>query len=271
MSKIRQYLDGDFTPLHSVDDEELMKDFENRTFEGATLETDEIVMHFGGVQALTGASLRVEPGNIISLIGPNGAGKTTLFNVITGFLKPTSGKVYFNGKDITGLSIPARSKLGIARTFQKLEAFNTLSAKDNILVAAEKNARRFSNPIKLEVEALMDSVGLSEYADITVGTLPTGIGRRVELARALATRPNILLLDEPSSGLNESETEEMAQLLSRLAKQGLSILLVEHDMNFVMSVSEFIYVLDFGAIIAQDVPNSIQSNTQVRAAYLGKH
>lgn len=270
MGKIMQYLNGDFAPLHSISDEEAMKNFENRQFEGSVLETQEVVMHFGGVQALTGTSLKVESGRITSLIGPNGAGKTTLFNVITGFLKPTSGRIFLDGKDITEKSITARSKLGIARTFQKLEAFNTLSARDNILVAAERHARRSLTPTKLEVEALMESVGLSQYADITVGTLPTGIARRVELARALATHPNIVLLDEPSSGLNETETEEMSQLLKKLSQQGLSVLLVEHDMSFVMGVSEFIYVLDFGAIIAEGTPEHIQSSPQVRAAYLGE-
>lgn len=270
MQKIIQYLNGDFTPLHTnVNIEAAIAEFNNRQIEGASLETEDVIMHFGGVQALTGASIKVEPGRLTSLIGPNGAGKTTLFNVITGFLNPTEGRVLLNGKDITKKSIVTRSNLGIARTFQKLEAFNSLSARDNILVAAEKHRGRAKVSTKIEVDALMEAVGLSEFANITVGTLPTGIARRVELARALATHPSILLLDEPSSGLNEQETEEMAQLLTLLTKQGLSILLVEHDMSFVMGVSEFIYVLDFGSVIAQDIPESIQTNEHVRAAYLG--
>ena len=269
MGKLKQYLMGDFASLSSESQASYTKKYENRIIEGSTLETEEIIMHFGGLQALVETSIKVEPGKITSLIGPNGAGKTTLFNVITGFLTPTSGRVIMNGENITNKSIIARSKLGIARTFQKLEAFNTLSARDNILVAAEKYRHRSQIPTKLEVDALIENIGLSDFADITVGTLPTGIARRVELARALATHPSILLLDEPSSGLNETETEEMAQLLTRLAKQGLSILLVEHDMSFVMSVSEFIYVLDFGSIIAQDIPEQIQNDPKVRTAYLG--
>ncbi len=271
LNRFIQSINGDFTPLVFQKDLDAMANFDDRQFDGSTLETTDVKMYFGGVKALDGASIKVEPGKLTSLIGPNGAGKTTLFNVITGFLKPTAGQVFLEGREITREPIRARSKMGIARTFQKLEAFNTLSTRDNILVAGEKHNTRTETPTKLEVDALMEDVGLAEYSDITVGTLPTGIARRVELARALATHPRILLLDEPSSGLNESETEEMAQLLSKLTKQGLSILLVEHDMSFVMSVSDFIYVLDFGKIIAQDIPEKIQNDPKVRAAYLGAH
>ncbi len=250
------------------------------SIKGSTLVAQDVVMNFGGVHALTGASITVEPGKITSLIGPNGAGKTTLFNVVGGFLTPTSGRIYLDEIDITNKSPSKRSRMGIARTFQKLEAFNTLSARDNILVAMEARRRRdikdllnteILNPGRKEekVRELLSQVGLEDVADITVGTLPTGTARLVELARALASEPSILLLDEPSSGLNESETEEMAQLLRKLSGQGLTVLLVEHDMSFVMGVSEFIYVLDFGSIIAQDVPEKIQNNPEVRMAYLG--
>ena len=260
---------------------------------GSKLEARNVVMNFGGVQALTGTSIEVAPGKITSLIGPNGAGKTTLFNIVGGFQTPTSGKVFLNDIDITTKSASKRSRMGIARTFQKLEAFNTLSTRDNVLVAAEMLRQRDIDPklaakdvghthllsrniaksqqIQEDVNTLIEEVGLSDVADITVATLPTGTARLVELARALATKPTILMLDEPSSGLDERETEEMADLLTRLVKQGLTVLLVEHDMSFVMGVSEFIYVLDFGTIIAQDIPDNIQANPQVRAAYLGSH
>ena len=240
----------------------------------ALLEAEQVVMRFGGVVALDNASVDVDPGLVTGLIGPNGAGKTTLFNVVTGLLPPTSGTVKFDGVDITRAGVSRRSQMGIARTFQKLEAFNTLSAFDNVRVAVEKNHRAKWKHQRVNDVAheMLGKVGLDDVADVTVGTLPTGSARLVELARALACRPRVLLLDEPSSGLNEEETSSIGQLLLELVADkdnDLAVLLVEHDMSFVMGVCARIHVLDFGKIIAVGTPIEVQGNEAVRAAYLG--
>jgi branched-chain amino acid transport system ATP-binding protein len=237
----------------------------------ALLSAEHVVVQFGGLRALSDANVDVDPGRVTGLIGPNGAGKTTLFNVITGLQPPTTGRVRFDGKDITGRSPFKRARLGIARTFQKLEAFNSLSALDNVLVAAETRKRWDKSGFdpRKEAYALLDRCGIADVANFMVGTLPTGTARLVELARALATNPRVLLLDEPSSGLNEEETEEMARLLRLLVADGLAVLLVEHDMAFVMGTCEFIYVLDFGQIIATGSPTEVQADPAVQAAYLG--
>jgi branched-chain amino acid transport system ATP-binding protein len=236
----------------------------------ALLSADDVVVRFGGLRALSETNLEVEEGRVTGLIGPNGAGKTTCFNVITGLQEPTSGRVRFDGKDITDKSPFRRARMGIARTFQKLEAFSSLSARDNVLVAAEQRRAwdRSINP-KAVTEEILEKVGISDVADFMVGTLPTGTARLVELARALAAGPRALLLDEPSSGLNEEETEEMAKLLRILVQDGLAVLLVEHDMSFVMGLCQFIYVLDFGKIIATGTPAEVQADAAVQAAYLG--
>jgi branched-chain amino acid transport system ATP-binding protein len=235
------------------------------------LSAENIVVQFGGLRALNDADVHVEPGSVTGLIGPNGAGKTTLFNVITGLQPPTLGRVLLEGKDITGKSPYKRARLGIARTFQKLEAFSNLSAFDNVLVAAETRRKWDKSKFDPRTEALslLDRVGIAEVANFMVGTLPTGTARLVELARALATNPRVLLLDEPSSGLNEDETKDMASLLRRLVQDGLGVLLVEHDMAFVMSTCEYIHVLDFGTIIATGTPTEVQADPAVQAAYLG--
>lgn len=235
------------------------------------LETQDVVVRFGVLQAVSKASIKVETGQVTGLIGPNGAGKTTCFNVITGLQEATSGKVMFDGKDITNRSPFKRARMGISRTFQKLEVFGSLSARENILVAAEQ--RRAWDKSGFDPTAVCDeileSTGLTSVSEFMVGTLPTGTARLVELARALASNPKVLLLDEPSSGLNEEETEGMARLLRRLVAQGLAVLLVEHDMSFVMGTCEYIHVLDFGSIIATGTPLEIQANPHVQAAYLG--
>ena len=235
------------------------------------LSAEAIVVRFGGLTALSDATVEVEPGRVTGLIGPNGAGKTTLFNVVTGLQEPTSGRVVFDGVDITGRSPFRRARMGIARTFQKLEAFGSLSARDNVLVAAEQRKAwdRSSYDAGAVADELLERVGIADVARFMVGTLPTGTARRVELARALATGPRVLLLDEPSSGLNEDETEAIAALLRELAADGLAVLLVEHDMSFVMGTCELIHVLDFGRIIAIGPPAEIQRNPAVQAAYLG--
>jgi branched-chain amino acid transport system ATP-binding protein len=235
------------------------------------LTTDDIVVRFGVLQAVSNASIEVRSGFITGLIGPNGAGKTTLFNVITGLQEPTQGKVAIEGVDITNKSPFRRARLGIARTFQKLEAFSSLSARENVLVAAEQ--RRSWDKSKFDpgkvADEMLERVGIGDVADFMVGTLPTGTARLVELARALALDPKVLLLDEASSGLTEEETDEVAVMLRSLADDGLGILLVEHDMSFVMGTCEYIYVLDFGRIIAQGAPAEVQADPNVQAAYLG--
>lgn len=237
----------------------------------AILETRDVVVRFGVLNAVSHASIEVVEGRVTGLIGPNGAGKTTCFNVITGLQEPTSGKVFFEGKDITSKNPYKRARMGIARTFQKLEVFGSLSARENILVAAEQRKtwdRSGFDPNKV-CDEILAKVGLTDVSEFMVGTLPTGTARLVELARALASNPRVLLLDEPSSGLNEEETEEMASLLRKFVDDGLAVLLVEHDMSFVMGTCEFIHVLDFGTIIATGTPAEVQANPVVQAAYLG--
>ena len=235
------------------------------------LSTQDVVVRFGVLQAVSRASIDVVEGRVTGLIGPNGAGKTTCFNVITGLQEATSGKVFFEGKDITRKSPFKRARMGIARTFQKLEVFGSLSARENILVAAEqrKTWDRSGFDPKNVCDEILRKVGLTDVSEFMVGTLPTGTARLVELARALALNPRVLLLDEPSSGLNEDETEEMASLLRTFVDEGLAVLLVEHDMSFVMGTCEYINVLDFGTIIATGTPAEIQANPVVQAAYLG--
>jgi branched-chain amino acid transport system ATP-binding protein len=237
----------------------------------ALLSAENVSVRFGGVVALSDTSLEVDPGLVTGLIGPNGAGKTTLFNVITGLQDPTAGRVVLDGVDITDKSPYRRARMGIGRTFQKLEAFGSLSAKENVLVAAElcKTWDRSRGRAGTIADEMLARVGISDVADYMVGTLPTGTARLVELARALATNPRALLLDEPSSGLNEDETQEIAVLLRTLVSDGLAVLLVEHDMSFVMGTCELIYVLDFGQIIAVGPPAEIQADPRVQTAYLG--
>lgn len=233
------------------------------------LEAVDISVRFGGLDALTSASVTAVPGRVNGLIGPNGAGKTTLFNVICGLQNPTSGRVVLADRDVTRTGVHRRARLGLARTFQRLEAFNSLSARDNLLVAAELNSRAGRDPSR-RVDEILERIGLGDVADITVGTLPTGTARLVELGRALATQPRVLLLDEASSGLTEDETDAVAVLLGRIAREDrLAILLVEHDMRFVMRLCSEIFVLDFGHVIARGTPAQVQANAAVRAAYLG--
>ena len=230
------------------------------------LETKEIMVRFGGVMALGGVDVAVPIGQVTGLIGPNGAGKTTLFNVISGIQTPTSGSVTIDTQDVTRIAPHRRARLGLARTFQRLELFSSLSVRDNVRVAAE--LARIPD-VRQWVGAVLQRVGLTELAEQTAGDLPTGSARLVEIARALATKPRLLLLDEPASGLNESETDHLGLLLRSLASEGLGVLLVEHDVGLVMRVCDSIYVLDLGLIIAHGTPEEIKHNPQVLTAYLG--
>jgi branched-chain amino acid transport system ATP-binding protein len=236
------------------------------------LQTDAVSVRFGGVSALSDVTLGADAGLVTGLIGPNGAGKTTLFNVITGLQAPTGGRVSIDGKDVTAAGTHRRARLGVARTFQRLEVFGSLTARENVLVAAEikrRWSRDGSNP-KAVTEELLDRVGIRAVANQQVDSLSTGLARLVELARALATRPRLLLLDEPGSGLDGAETEAFGRLLIELAADGIAILLVEHDVELVMRVCRWIHVLDFGVLIAAGTPAEIQANRQVQAAYLGE-
>jgi branched-chain amino acid transport system ATP-binding protein len=235
------------------------------------LDVDTISVSFGGLLALGGASIEVEAGRVTGLIGPNGAGKTTLFNVITGLQQPTSGHVRLNGTDVTRAKRHARARLGIARTFQRLEPFGSLTARENVLVALEMRRRWATEHYDAHevADQLLEQVGIAAVADRKVDSLPTGTARLVELARALGTAPCVLLLDVPSSGLDEDETDALGRLLLELAAGGLGILLVEHDMSFVMGTCAYINVLDFGRIIAQGTPDEIQVDPEVQRAYLG--
>jgi branched-chain amino acid transport system ATP-binding protein len=237
----------------------------------AQLDIVEVAVQFGGLLAVDDATFSVPTGQVTGLIGPNGAGKTTLFNVITGLQHPSHGRVRLDGVDITHKRPHLRARLGIARTFQRLEAFGSLSARENVLVALEMRRRwtTESYDAYAVADALLERVGIANVAERKVETLPTGTARLVELARALATDPKVLLLDEPSSGLDEQETDALSELLLQLARGGLGVLLVEHDMPLVMETCATISVLDFGRIIAQGTPAEIQSDPSVQRAYLG--
>jgi branched-chain amino acid transport system ATP-binding protein len=235
------------------------------------LRVEDVEVRFGGVMALAGVDLEAEAGRVTGLIGPNGAGKTTLFNVITGLQAPTGGRVHLDGRDITDRKPHQRARLRVARTFQRLEVFGSLTVRENIMVAAEA-CQSWSNDNenpKVVTEEILDRVGLRAVAASPVDLLPTGLARLVELGRSMATRPRLLLLDEPGSGLDQNETDGLAQILLELAEDGMAVLLVEHDVELVMRVCTEIYVLDFGRLIARGTPTEIQADQAVHAAYLG--
>jgi branched-chain amino acid transport system ATP-binding protein len=235
------------------------------------LQVDEVSVRFGGLVAVDHAAFSLEPGQVTALIGPNGAGKTTLFNVITGLRAPSGGRVLLDGEDITGWPAHRRARAGIARTFQRLEVFGSLSVLDNVLTAAElrRGWDRSSPPARDIARDALCRVGLWSSADAMADAVPTGVARLVELARALALQPRLLLLDEPSSGLSHSETADFATLLRELASDGTGVLLVEHDVDLVMGVCDAVHVLDFGQVICSGPPAVVQSDPNVQRAYLG--
>jgi len=244
----------------------------------ALLEAAAVSVRFGGVHALSAVDLRVEAGRITGLIGPNGAGKTTMFNVLTGLVSPTAGRVKLSGEDITRWSPHRRGRAGMARTFQRLELFARLNVEENLVAAWEAShpgavfgrGRRERRTRVQEVLGLLDLRGVAHRR---AGELPTGQGRLVELGRALCTNPRVLLLDEPSSGLDAGETSRFRDVLLEVVGRGdegePAVLLVEHDMALVMEVCDRITVLDFGVRIAEGTPGEIRSDPNVRAAYLG--
>ena len=248
---------------------------------GNLLVAEQVTVKFGGNRALSDVDIDVRHGEITGLIGPNGAGKTTLFNAITGLLTPTAGRILFDGNDISRLNTHRRARLGIARTFQRLELFTDLTVRDNLRVAGEihntwggigglfgRGASRVN--VARETERVLDLIGLANLADADVSTIPTGTARVVELGRALMIQPRVLLLDEPASGQSDEETRAFEALLRRLVRDDdLTILLVEHDMALVMEVCDRIHVLDFGEVIAAGPPDEVRNDPRVRDAYLG--
>jgi branched-chain amino acid transport system ATP-binding protein len=248
---------------------------ETPVLETPILETRGIVVKFGGNTAVNDVGLTMAQGQITGLIGPNGAGKTTLFNTMTGLQKPDSGRVLLDGADITKLSPARRARRGMARTFQRLELFLSLSVRDNVRVAGDilrttnrsKGGKRFD--LDEATDKVLERTGLTDIADRDVSDIPIGRARVVEVARALMTSPRLLLLDEPASGQTERETEAFAAMLTGLAAEGLAICLVEHDLPLVMGLCETIHVLDYGALIASGTPREIQDSPEVIAAYIG--
>ncbi|HET6812045.1 MAG TPA: ABC transporter ATP-binding protein [Acidimicrobiales bacterium] len=237
----------------------------------APLAVEDVSVRFGGVQALSEVSLQVDAGSVTGLIGPNGAGKTTLFNVVSGLVAPTSGRVLLSGRDVTHDPTYRRARLGVARTYQRLELFGSLSVRENVLVGAELRREwdRSGPDPGATTDRLLGLIGIADVAEARADTLSTGTSRLVELARALASGPRVLLLDEPSSGLDDRESESFGRLLLRLADEGLAILLVEHDMDLVMSVCRHIWVLDFGRILTSGSAAQIRESPAVQEAYLG--
>ena len=235
------------------------------------LVVDDVVVQFGGVTAVDHASFVAESGRITGLIGPNGAGKTTCFNVITGLQKPTRGKVRFRGRNVSHTPVHRRARRGMGRTFQRLEAFGSLTVRDNVRVAHDIHGGLLglARPARADVDGLLERVGIAAYADERADSVPTGTARLLELARCLAGDPHLLLLDEPSSGQDETETEAFGRLLRELAAEGRGILMVEHDMDLVMSVCDEIHVLDFGRVIASGAPAAVRADPAVQQAYLG--
>lgn len=247
------------------------------------LELNGITQIFGGVTALKDVSFRISERDITGVIGPNGAGKTTLFNIVTGIYKQTSGKVIFEGKDISGLPAERLAALGMVRTFQNIELFGKMAVLENVMVGlhSRSNSGLFACSFKMpwaireeltiRNEALewLKFVGIEELADIEAGNLPFGRGRMLEIARAMACKPRLILMDEPAAGLNSKETLGLAGLIRKIRDLGVTVVLVEHDMELVMDICDRIVVLNLGEKLTEGTPREIQENREVIAAYLG--
>ncbi len=248
------------------------------------LEARELTKHFGGLRALEAVSFKIKEGAIHSIIGPNGAGKTTLFNCLTGMTKPTRGSIHFSGQEISRLQSHAVAELGIARTFQNIRLFSEMTALENVMVAQHTRTRygllsavlrgsgfrSKETAVREKGYEYLELVGLEDYADILAGNLPYGSQRRLEIARALATEPKVILLDEPTAGMNPMETMEVMDLIRKIKGLGKTIILIEHDMRLVMGISEWIIVLDHGVRIAEGLPQEVRNDPLVIEAYLGR-
>jgi branched-chain amino acid transport system ATP-binding protein len=231
-----------------------------------------ITVRFGGLVAVDDVSVSADRGEIVGIIGHNGAGKTTLFGAIAGTHRPDAGRVELGGRDVTRWPSHRRARAGLGRTFQRLEVFGSMSAFDNIRTAAEISARASHRSRRTAPElasAIVDRLGLGPVARRRADALPTGQARLVELGRVLAADPKVVLLDEPASGLDDVETERLAEVLTELERDGMAVLLVEHDMDLVMQLCARIYVLNLGEVIASGSPDDVRSNSQVQEAYLG--
>lgn len=249
------------------------------------LTVDNLTKRFGGVLAVDDFSLEIDEGEILGLIGPNGAGKSTVFNLITKFTTPDSGRIRFSERDITGLAPYQINRLGIARTFQNIRLFSGLNVRDNIMVALGESEASYSffealvrlpkvsrreREMAVRAEELLDLLGIRAYAKEQPGSLPYGLQRRLEIARAMASKPRLLLLDEPAAGLNPAEVADITQVIKKLnGDLGLTVLLIEHHMDVVMPICKRIYVLNYGKTIALGTPEEIQANPEVLTAYLG--
>lgn len=247
------------------------------------LQIKQVEMHFGGVKALTGISFDIAPGQIVAVIGPNGAGKTTLFNVVSGLYRPTSGSVRWDGNELVGLPPHRLAGLGIARTFQNPQVFDGSTVLQSVQIGSHIYANRsllgaFLRPpgyrrdearLREQCDSLLDFVGLRARSQDQANSLSYGELKKLDLARAMAAKPNLLLMDEPAAGLNPSETEQLKQLILKIASSGVTVVLVEHDMKLVMDVSDHIVVLNHGQVLTQGKPVEVRNDPQVLTAYLG--
>ena len=248
------------------------------------LEVKNVSINFSGLQAVNDVSMTIEDGKVTALIGPNGAGKTTLFNIVAGVYKPDSGSIYLDGVDITGLKPYQICNHGITRTYQVIKLFNGMSVLDNVLVGMHKDyklsffqdifhtpkMRRMEKETKERAHKLLELVGLDEFASYTAGSLSYGQQRLLEIARALASNPKIILLDEPAAGMNSKEKNDLNARIREIIKMGITVLIVEHDMSLVMSIADKIYVINSGKYLAEGTPSEIASNNDVIEAYLGR-
>ena len=249
------------------------------------LQVDGVTLAFGGVRALSGVSFAVQPGSITAVIGPNGAGKTSLFNTISGFYQPTGGNIRFKSQDITSIPAPRRARMGLGRSFQNIALFRGMTVLDNIKLGRHAHlktnvfdallylgrARREEAELRRDIEErIIDFLEIDHIRHAPVSALSYGLQKRVEMARALAMQPEILMLDEPVAGMNREETEDMARfILDVRAEWGVTVLMVEHDMGMVMDLSDHVVVLNFGQVIAQGTPAVVQADPEVNRAYLG--